>query len=217
MRLSRDELVRKLRELPRRAVVGFSLRCAKRVEPALKLAQVLPDAYSAGIDISAIRRHGPFAAYAYAYAYAAADAAAAAADLGKLLALNLGRPGEPGEPIRWNDPRLGPLWPDGEPLWYVEAQQACRELEEKLANLPDPNAPPLSPVTLARFDNRGLLDDMWEEGKLKEYEGEYVISDGTTIFAHGKHLLSVWEQAQVAVTAAGKQPELLTEYYVMRS
>ena len=66
-------------------------------------------------------------------------------------------------------------------------------------------------------DDRALLDDVWEEGKLKEYEGEYVISDGTTIFAHGKHLLNVWEQAQVAVTAAGKQPELLTEYYVMRS
>ena len=57
-----------------------------------------------------------------------------AADIKKLLDLKLGKPREPGEPIRWNDSRLGPLWPDGPPKWYVDAEQACRELEEVPAN-----------------------------------------------------------------------------------
>jgi hypothetical protein len=59
------------------------------------------------------------AARAASAASAGATSAALLADLNRLLAMNLGKPGSLGQPI---DPSesgpLGKLWPDGEPDWY---------------------------------------------------------------------------------------------------
>src|SRR5437588_8008761 len=104
-----DEWPAPYRALPLRALVAFTLRCTKRVEPLFRLAQLRAEAYSAGLDVSMIRCHGGVPSAAYA-AFAAEAHTDADADIAKLLSLNLGKPGEPGEPIRWNDPRLGPLW-----------------------------------------------------------------------------------------------------------
>lgn len=96
---------------------------------------------------------------------------------------------------------------NGKPPTVVHAGQPAAES----------GAVPLNPQLRARLENRAALDQQWEEGKLKEYEGEYIISDGETVFAHGRWLIDVWENAQQAVRAAGRQPEQLTEYFVMRS
>jgi hypothetical protein len=159
----------------------------------------------------------PLPVAASAAASAAADEAiytAANADLKKLLDLKLGKPGEHGEPIRWNDPRLGPLWPKGEPEWYVKAQQKCRELEEQLRNLPDPNAPPDDPLFIAQWEAWRKLDVMRDEGKLNEYRGEYVIWSNGTIFAHGRNLLKVRLQAEELAGAKGINPDQLLDYFV---
>ena len=178
-------------------------------------------AYAADADNAAGTAHiGGAAGAASGAASYAADAAgetadrAAAIDIGtadtsdlmKLLSLNLGKPGTLGEPIRWNDSRLGPLWPDGPPEWHVKAEKMCRELEEQLRDLPDPSQPPLSPEMKAReFDAFEQLDKQYTSGSLAKYAGGYVISDGETVFAHGRNL----QKAQRAGDQEGCGPEHL--------
>jgi hypothetical protein len=229
----------RLRQLTLRALATFTTRCAKRLEPLVRLGQLKVDAYSVGIDIDASLKHGWKAvanaasaatvsvattynavsnnaalAAAAAYSAIAGNTAAADTDLQKLLDLNLGKPGEPGEPIRWNDPRLGPLWPDGEPEWYTAAERACRELEDELRNLPEPSAGPSDPVLEAQFEEWRKLDVLYNEGKLNKYRGEYVIWADGEIFAHGRHLLNVRLQAEELAGAKGITPNQLIDYFV---
>lgn len=235
------QAIRRLLEpLPRRAIVAFALRCAKRAEPVARLQPLIADACSAGLDINKVRRYDDtetaYAARTADYAgHAAVDADATAAadyaartasvddvtflaaaniDVKKLRSLNLGQPGEPGEPIRWNDPRLGPLWPNGEPQWYTEAVQACRELEEKLRTLPDPDTPQLDPVLLAHFEDRAWLDQLQSEGKLSDYRGQYVIAAEREIFSHGSNLMKARRTAEKKAAQKNIPPARLVDYFV---
>jgi hypothetical protein len=243
-----------------RAKVALALRCAKRVEPLRRLCDLLPDAFSAGLEVeprrwlggitaSGVAGHAAWVAgvaddlestvppppTALAWAVTGAEQAAAktagartpdgaalavvvraavAADIVKLGSLNLGRPGEPGEPIRWNDPRLGPLWPDGPPDWYVRAEQACRDLEDQLRNLPNPNEEPLHPIIIAQLEDHAWLDQLWSDGELDDYRGEFVIAAERTIFAHGRNLLKTRQRAEKKAQKQGIPPERLTDYFV---
>lgn len=235
-----------LNKLPRRALVAFALRCAKRVEPLLHLRPLVADAFSAGVEVGSIRWHGGLTAReaasavadaahaastegaAAAAANAAAIAARAAAftfagddapdfanlDLAKMLELNLGAPGELGAPIRWNDPRLGPLWPHGEPQWYTEVVALCRELEEKIRCAPDPNAPPDDPAFLAHME-QWLEAERWRnEGKFDAYCGEYVFFSHGRVFGHSRNLARERPLAEAKAAALGIPPELVVDYFV---
>jgi hypothetical protein len=152
------------------------------------------------------------AATAAADVAAAAAAAAAYADVNKLRTLNLGQRGKSGQPIRWNDPRLGPLWPNGEPKWYTEVVQLCDTLEKQLRALPDPNRPPLDAQIVSRLRVRDQLDQMLREGKLAEYVGEYVVFAKGQICGHGATLV----EARKNATANHPDADVhqLVDYYV---
>ena len=232
------EWERRLRELPLRATVAFAVRCAKRVEPHARLGQLRADAYSAGIDTARLPCGNIASAYTanaaaanadasadnsyraasqgagYAAAVDARTAIAAVADLKRLLELNLGKTGEPGEPIRWNDPRLGPLWPHGEPQWYTQAIQAFSELEERLRGLPLPNSPPDPPALLAQMQEWAKAEQFDNEGKFNEYRGEYVFFSNGIIFGHGRNLADLRPLAEEKAAAAGVPPERVVNYFV---
>jgi hypothetical protein len=140
--------------------------------------------------------------------------AAVFADIATLRALKLGKPGEPGEPIRWNDSRLGPLWPNGEPEWYTKAVQVCCELEEQLRDLPDPNAPPDDPAFVAHAMEYLKAEQWYNEGKFDEYRGEYVFFSDGIIFGHGRNLADLRPIAEEKAAAAGIPPERLVDYFV---
>ncbi len=135
-------------------------------------------------------------------------------DLKTLLSLNLGKPGEPGEPIRWNDPRLGPLWPHGEPEWYAKALQACRELEDQLRRLPLPGSPPDDPRLVAQMEQWWKAEQLDNEGKFNEYRGEYVFFSDGVIFGHGRNLADLRPVAEAKAAAVGIPPERLVDYFV---
>jgi hypothetical protein len=241
---SGDEWKELLSKMPHRAVVAFALRWAKRVEPFNYRNELGAEAFCVGITIPSttpgkyefaaeVRRYACLAARAF-YASSAIDNAQRAyetashidparpfdfeatrdSDLSKFLELNLGKPGEPGQPIRWNDPRLGPLWPQGEPEWYTQAVRACRELEEKLRSLPDPNAPLLPWYIVAQMEDRAWLDQLQTEGKLEVYRGEFVIAAEKVIYAHGRSLLKAREKAEQKAQKQGVPTERLTDYFV---
>jgi hypothetical protein len=139
---------------------------------------------------------------------------AAFTDLQKLLSLNIGKPGEPGEPILWNDPRLGPLWPAEPPEWYVRVEQACQELEEQLGQLRDPKTQPDDVELHPQIEEWRKLEAMYSEGKLDEYRGEFVIWGNGEIFAHGRKLLSVRLQAEKLAEVKGISRDQLIDYFV---
>jgi hypothetical protein len=244
--------------LPLRATVAFAVRCAKRVQPLVRLARLKAEAYCAGLDLrnfqwsdarsvvaaaadtaSAVAAEAAASAAAHlrdAALVAAADAAHAAResaasaaasafdsipdateallDLMRLLRLKLGGPNEPGEPIRWNDPRLGPLWADGPPEWHVKAGQACRELEEQLRTLPNPNAPPDDPALLAQAAEYLKAEQWYCEGKFNAYRGEYVFFSDGVIYGHGRNLADLRPLAEEKAAAVGIPPERLVDYFV---
>jgi hypothetical protein len=202
----REVIDAQLRSLPQRATVAFALRCAKRGEPLVRLHSLLADAYSVGLDVGQVKRCDGCSDDA--------SADAATADLHKLRALNLGAHGEPGQPIRWNDPRLGPLWPNGEPKWYSEAVQACRDLEERIRTAPDPNAPPPDPALEELFEVRKWLSQLESEGKLDKYRGKYIIAVEKQILASGRDLVRVHPKAEKVAKAKGISLERLVLHFV---
>ena len=183
----------------------------------------------AAADAVASAAHAAISASdAAAVAHAAALAAHAAAlavgdddlvnipkiDFAKLAALNLGAAGEPGQPIRWNDPRLGPLWPHGEPTWYTEVVALCRELEEKIRCAPDPNAPPPPPFAEEQAEDRSWLAQLQTEGKLKKYRGKYVIAANKEILAAGRSLVKVHPKAEKLAEKKGIDVGRLVLHFV---
>lgn len=122
---------------------------------------------------------------------------AAVADIATVRALGLGAPGELGLPVRWDDPRLGPLWPNGEPEWYTEVVAACADLEAQLRRVPDTSAPPTAAdAPDATCADREWLDQLKGAGKLVEYRGQYVIAAEKSILAHGRRLADVRSEAE---------------------
>ncbi len=147
--------------------------------------------------------------------FTATDTArAAAADADKLRALNLGTHGEPGQPIRWSDARLGPLWPNGEPEWYGDVVRTLRELDDTLRSLPDPNAPPDDPLLVAQMDDWHWLDEQRNEGKLDRYRGEFVLAAAKRIFGHGRNLVAIRPLAEQDARAQGIDPERIIDYFM---
>jgi hypothetical protein len=82
------------------------------------------DAFTDAAAAFAVARAGARAAARAAAFAGAADARAADADLGALIGLMLGQPGEIGDAIdpTENGP-LGALWPQGEPPWFSAWKQ----------------------------------------------------------------------------------------------
>jgi hypothetical protein len=136
------------------------------------------------------------------------------ADLERFRELNLGVPGELGQPIRWNDPRLGPLWPHGEPKWYTEVVALCRELEEKIRCAPDPNAPPDDPAFLAHMEQWREAERLDNEGKFDAYRGEYVFFAHGQVLGHSRSLVSERLLAEAKAVELGIPPEHVVNYFI---
>jgi hypothetical protein len=210
--------------LPLRAIAALTIRCTKRREPLLRLDQLKTEAFSRGVDACnfgnsdvkpihhAIGAVGSGAANGVHIT--SEEGNAADTDLKNLLDLNLGTPGEPGEPISWNDRRLGPLWPKGMPECFVKAVQEGRELEKKLRSLPDSNAPPDDPLLIAQLEDWTWLNQLRDEGKLNEYRGEYVFAAEKQIFGHGRNLVELRPSVEEAASAKGIPPQRVIDYFI---
>ncbi len=137
------------------------------------------------------------------------------ADVATLLTLNLGAPGELGQPTRWDDPRLGPLWPQGEPAWYTEVVAACEDLERRLLTAPvAPSEPSPSAAVVERRKARAALEQLHRDGRFAAFVGEYVVfrTDDLApdhMLAHGPSLFAVRREAERTAAA-----DLLVDYFV---
>jgi hypothetical protein len=211
-----------LEQLPLRAIAAFIVRHNQRHGPLRRLKQLRIEAFASGVDTSVKCHERPISqtiangTSTLDNGFRIPDDAALAADddLKNLLDLKLGNPNELGEPIPWNDPRLGPLWPGGPPEWYIEAENECRELEERLRNTPDIKALPNDPLLGPHRAEWLKLDELYNEGKLNEYRGEYVIWGDGKVFAHGRHLLNIRLQAEELAGSKGINPNQLIDYFV---
>lgn len=198
-----------LSTLPRRANAAFKVRKAKRLEVIVRLQAKLEEAIAAGIEVPSLTLDSRLGEIATEDLISHANA-----DLTKLLQLNLGKPGELGEPIRWNDPRLGPLWPDGPPPWYVEAEKQLRELENRIADLPTPGRAPIAPSVLAQLATIRWLDKQFDLGVLDKYMGQYVLAANEQILAHGTYLGKVRKAAEKKAKALQIPSEVIAVYSV---
>ncbi|MBV8315102.1 MAG: hypothetical protein JOZ53_09200 [Planctomycetaceae bacterium] len=186
--MAMEDIRERLAQLPRRAVVAFAARCARRVQPlahalpqqhrgAIARAIAIAEAFAQGIAAWAADAADAAWAADAADAWAAAEAAwaaanaaraaeaaawaADAADLDRLIALNLGRPGTPGAPI---DPSesgpLGPLWPQGVPEWFPKADIIpTTDTLEFQENLQVEATPQPAPQVFAYFDGSGFTPE----------------------------------------------------------
>jgi len=192
-------------KLPRRAMAAFKVRAAKRIEVIVRLPAKLEEAIAAGLEVPVWTLDSNITADTLA---------PAVADITKLLQLHLGKPSELGEPIRWNDPRLGPLWPDGPPAWHVEAEKLLRELENTIADLPAPDRAPLAPSVKAQLATIRWLDKQLNLGVLDKYSGEYVLAANEQILAHGTYLGKVRKAAEKKAKALQIPTEVIAVYFV---
>ena len=162
----REVLRMALKSLDRRALVVLALRAAKRVSVFIDLRVATTEAVAAGLSGTSQESLYTFADTVSHYAASAAldgmDAAGEASwaadfaanaprftdpvvwkatslDLWRLYHLTTLTGGPP--LTGWDDPRLGPLWPDGVPEWHTAAEREVRDLRERLANRPNPFAP----------------------------------------------------------------------------
>jgi hypothetical protein len=154
----REVLRMALKPFDRRVLVVLALRAARRVAVFVALRQATTEAIAAGLSGASQEALYTFADTVSHYASSAAlesmdaaDEASWAADFAanaprftdpavwKAVSIDLWRlyklstlPKEP-PPTGWDDPRLGPLWPDGVPEWHLKAEQELRDLQAKLA------------------------------------------------------------------------------------
>jgi hypothetical protein len=70
---------------------------------------------------------------------------------------------------------------------------------------------------IARLDTHDRMDRMYLDRKLNRYRGEFIISDGETIFAHGRNLLKTRELGEKKAQARGIPLGVLVNYFVPRS
>lgn len=161
----REVLHMALKSLDRRSLVVLALRAAKRVSVYIELRVATTEAVAAGLSGAAQESLYTFADTVSHYASSsalegmdAAGEASWAADFAanaprftdpvvwKAVSLDVWRlyklatlGGVP--PLTgWDDPRLGPLWPDGAPEWHQAAERETRALRERLASCPNPFA-----------------------------------------------------------------------------
>ena len=113
--------------------------------------------------------------------------------------------------IGWDDPRLGPLWPDGVPEWHKKAEQELRELKEKLANRPDPFAPPIPEETRRQLADLRKINELAEQGAFKDLHREYVLVYDGQLVGHGPDLA---EARQLAAEKCGVPLSQLVYRYI---
>jgi len=211
------ELQELLNQLPLRAIAAFKLRCEKRREPLQRLKQLQLEMFAVGVtgyNSSAMNGKPATPGLLTVADRARDEEIAASSDLKNLLNLKLGKSGELGEPIRWNDPRLGSLWPDGTSECYAKVERARQELEDKLKQLSNPNEPNEDAELHPQIGEWRKLEEMFTEGKLNEYRGEFIIWANGEVFGHGRKLLSVRLQAEKMAEARGISPDQLINYFV---
>jgi hypothetical protein len=79
----------------------------------------------------------------------------------------------------------------------------------------DEDFAPIGPELLYRLREQQKLNQMYSDGKLDRYRGEYVIFAADTIFAHGRNLLKVREKAEKKAQAKGISAEQLVDFFVL--
>jgi hypothetical protein len=95
----------------------------------------------------------------------------------------------------WDDPRLGPLWPDGPVEWASALEQQLREWKQKLANRPNPFAPPISEETRKQFADHQAINELATQGAFDGFRGEYVVVFDGKLVGHGPDLKVVRQEA----------------------
>jgi hypothetical protein len=75
--------------------------------------------------------------------------------------------------------------------------------------------PPPDPLLEAQIPDLFALDQMYTDGKLDQYRGEFVFYANGTIFGHGRSLVEHRPKAEAAAAAAGIPPERLLDYFVL--
>jgi hypothetical protein len=88
-------------------------------------------------------------------------------------------------PTGWDDPRLGPIWPDGPPAWHRKAEEEVRKLKERLASRFAPPAEDVPPEVSSQMADVQLLTDMQNRGELEPYAGGYVAVLNLAVVGHG--------------------------------
>jgi hypothetical protein len=78
----------------------------------------------------------------------------------------------------------------------------------------DPNAPPPDAMMEAQKEDWFALDQMYTDGKLDQYRGEFVFYANGTMFGHGRSLVDHSGPAEAKALAAGVAPERLVYYFV---
>ena len=229
-----------LAPLGKQAHVVIALRAAKRVDVLVQLQNTATEAAAAGFDVphgewwfslaaaaaaaataaggasGAVNASDAATYAANAAAYASNDDARAAAwkvtsrDVARVRKIvDLSKSG--GIPLTgWDDPRLGPLWPDGPPEWHQKAEQLLRELKDKLANRPDPFAPPVSNEKLTQIKDANFLSALHRRGELDQFSGCHVIAYREQIVGHGRDLAAV--RAEVAGRLGVPETRLATTF-----
>lgn len=110
----------------------------------------------------------------------------------------------------WDDPRLGPLWPDGPPARHVEATQLIHEMREKLASRRVSTGPPLPDDTRRQLDDYKALAEMGRRGELEPYRGEYVVVFRGELVGHGPDLNAI--RAKVAQECGVSASRIVGEF-----
>jgi hypothetical protein len=197
--------------LPGRAAAAREARAARRLEVLWRARRLAAEDYAAGLSADP-----PPAVVPPSFAEFHDLFAAQLADQRTLAALNLGEPGTPGGPVRWDDPRLGPLWPDGPPAWYAAAEVACRERGAELTSPPADEAAGdwLTDDVLTQIAGVEWLKREEEAGRLRPYRGQYVVAANHTILGHDPALLQARRAAAAAAARAGIPEGHLADYFV---
>jgi hypothetical protein len=223
----------------RQALTAFAQRAAKRVAIFLELRQWNTTLVSAGFVVEShewsVRPH--FADYyasraamgeadapelvaeliAKSYDAAGAGPAHAADDFRRAAASDYERfvslaSDTSAPPLTgWDDPRLGPLWPDGAPEWHQQLEREVAEMRAKLAARPDPFAPPIPDETRRKLDDHRKLNELGDQGAFKDCRGQYVFVYNGEFVGHGAEL---GEARRQAAEKLGVPPSSLVYRYV---
>jgi len=184
----------------------FALRSAKRVALILQLRDVIAEADAAGFEIpydpapSTVRAatlacSAEETSDAIGWAVCAArnvTPSATAEEVVRAAIVDLHRLRQIPAPLTgWDDPRLGPLWPDGPPEWHRKGERQIRELKDKLDGRPDPGEPPIPDEMLAQMQDARELTEKYNRGELTAYRGNHVLIYRGQIVGHGPDLSAV--------------------------